>query len=157
MSKTAQILPACIALFMASSVSAQDDAAADVRRQVEDTERAFARTMADRDHVAFTSFVAEEAIFFSGEEPLRGRQQVADAWKPFFDGPDAPFSWEPKTVEVLQSGGLALSSGPVYDPGGRRVATFTSIWRLEAPGRWRIIFDKGSKICEPPAPAKPDS
>ena len=76
----------------------------------------------------------------------RGKQAVADAWKHFFAG-RAPFSWAPETVAVLQSGDLALSSGPVRDPPSKRVATFTSIWRLEAPGTWRIVFDQGNDVC----------
>jgi ketosteroid isomerase-like protein len=40
-----------------------------------------------------------------------------------------------------------LSSGPVYAPDGRCVATFTSIWRRESRGRWRIVFDKGAPVC----------
>jgi ketosteroid isomerase-like protein len=121
---------------------------AELTRQVADTERAFARTMADRNHAAFVTFLAPDTIFFSGDKPLRGRQAVADAWKRFYDKPDAPFSWKPETVEVLDSGTLALSSGPVYDPAGKNVATFTSIWRLEAPGTWRIVFDKGNDVCD---------
>ena len=116
-------------------------------REVAETERAFARTMAERDHAAFVEFLADEAIFFAGNEPLRGKQQVAEAWKPFYKEPDAPFSWAPVQVEVLDSGTLALSSGPVHDPGGRLVGRFTSIWRREAPGTWRIVFDKGCEVC----------
>jgi ketosteroid isomerase-like protein len=122
-----------------------------LRQQVEDTERAFAQTMADRDHEAFKTFLVEETVFFSGNTPLRGSQQVADTWKPFFEGPDAPFSWEPELVVVLDSGTLALSSGPVIDPGGKRVATFNSVWRLESSGEWRIVFDKGSQDCPDPS------
>ena len=55
-------------------------------------------------------------------------------------------------MEVLDSGTLALSSGPVHDPQGKLAATFTSIWRLEAPGIWRIIFDKGNEVCDCPKP-----
>lgn len=121
---------------------------ADLQRQVIDTERAFAKTMADRDHAAFASFLSDEAIFFSGTKALRGKQQVADAWKRFYDGPAAPFSWQPEAVEVLDSGTLALSSGPVRNPQGKLVATFTSLWRLEAPGTWRIVFDKGNDACD---------
>jgi len=73
---------------------------------------------------------------------------VADAWKRFFDKPEAPFSWKPEQVEVLDSGTLASSSGPVYDPSGKQIATFSSVWRLEAPGVWRIIFDKGNDVCD---------
>jgi ketosteroid isomerase-like protein len=125
---------------------------ADLQRQVADTERAFAKTMADRDYAAFTSFLADETIFFTPTRALRGKSQVADFWKRFYEGPIPPFSWQPETVEVLDSGRLALSSGPVRDPQGKLFATFTSIWRLEAPGTWRIIFDKGNEVCDCPKP-----
>ncbi len=120
----------------------------DIQQVVADTERAFARTMAERDHAAFVRFVSEEAVFFSGTKVLRGKQQVADAWKPYYQGPTAPFSWQPDQVEVLQSGALALSSGPVRDANGKLIATFSSVWRLEAPGVWRIVFDKGNEVCD---------
>jgi ketosteroid isomerase-like protein len=68
--------------------------------------------------------------------------------KRLYDRPQAPFSWEPSEVVVLASGNLALSSGPVRDPSGRIVATFTSVWRQEAPGEWRVIFDKGNDVCD---------
>jgi ketosteroid isomerase-like protein len=121
-----------------------------LRQQVVDAERAFARTMADRDHGAFTSFLAEDAIFFSGEVPSRGRHAVAAAWERLFDAPDAPFSWEPDQVEVIDSGTLAFSSGPVRAPDGRVIGRFNSVWRLEASGEWRLVFDKGSPVCPPP-------
>jgi ketosteroid isomerase-like protein len=117
-------------------------------RQVFDTERAFAATMASRDHAAFTSFISDEAVFFSGQKPLRGRAQVAAWWKRYFDSTDAPFSWEPEKVEVLDSGTLALSTGPVHGPDGKIIGTFTSIWRQEEPGRWRIVFDRGNPACD---------
>ena len=106
----------------------------DAREQVRNVERAFAKTMADRDHAAFTTFVSGEAIFFSGPAPLHGKQQVCEWWKRFYKTSDAPFSWEPETIEVLDSGTLALSSGPVRNAKGKLIATFTSIWRLESPG-----------------------
>lgn len=117
-------------------------------KQVADTERAFAATMARRDHAAFKTFLSKEAIFFGGKGPQRGADAVAAAWKKLYEAPEAPFSWEPKDVVVLDSGTLALSSGPVYDPKGKLVATFTSTWRLEAPDTWRIVFDKGCDACD---------
>jgi ketosteroid isomerase-like protein len=126
---------------------AQNPAWNDLQRQVAATERAFAKTMADRDHAAFARFLSAETVFFSATPALRGSAAVAAWWKRFFESPQAPFSWEPETVEVLDSGTLALSSGPVRDPSGKIVNTFTSIWRLEAPGTWRIIFDKGNRVC----------
>jgi ketosteroid isomerase-like protein len=123
-----------------------------LRKEVLDTERAFAATMAKRDFAAFESFLSEEAVFFSGPKPLRGKAAISEGWKKFYEKPDPPFSWEPGDVQVLDSGTLALSTGPVKDPSGATVATFSSIWRLEAPGRWRIIFDKGCDLCDSPRP-----
>ncbi len=120
----------------------------ELEQQVIDAERAFARTMADRDHDAFVTFLSEEANFISGVTSRHGRQAVADHWAKFFVEPTAPFSWAPVTVSVLESGKLALSTGPVWNAEGKRISTYTSIWRLEAPGQWRIIFDKGNKYCE---------
>ena len=117
-------------------------------REVADIERAFAKTMADRDYLAFKSFLSDDAIFFSGSTALRGKQRVADAWQRFFEMAEAPFSWQPEQVQVLESGELALSTGPVRDAHGKLFATFTSIWRREAPSQWRIVFDKGADVCD---------
>jgi ketosteroid isomerase-like protein len=113
------------------------------REEVFAAERAFARTMAERDFAAFGRYVAADCVFFSGNTPLRGRESVLAAWKPFFDGAQAPFSWEPDQVEVLASGDLALSTGLVKDPDGAVAARFNSIWQRQADGRWLVIFDKG--------------
>ncbi len=120
----------------------------ELKHQVQETEKAFAKTMAQRDHAAFSTFLSEETVFFSGSGVLHGKQEVAQFWKRFYEKPDAPFSWEPKEIEVLASGTLAISSGPVYDATGKLIASFTSIWRLEAPNTWRIIFDKGNDVCD---------
>jgi ketosteroid isomerase-like protein len=123
----------------------------ELKEQVRRAETAFAKTMADRDHAAFTSFLADEAVFF-GQGVLRGKARVAEGWKRFYEGKEAPFSWAPDSVEVLDSGTLGLSSGPVKDPTGKRVGTFNSVWRRDADGRWKVVFDKGCPRCEcPPA------
>ncbi len=128
---------------------AQQSSNAELAKQVRETEQAFAKTMAQRDHAGFVKFLSEETVFFNGTQPLRGRQAVADAWQRFYTTPQAPFSWEPDMVEVLPSGTLALSTGPVRGPDGKVTARYNSIWRLEAPGQWRIIFDKGERVCNP--------
>lgn len=136
-----------LALFAAAAVAAPATNA-ELKKQVADTERAFAATMRARDHAAFTSFLSEEAVFFTGPAPLHGKAAVAAGWKRFYEKPAAPFSWEPDEVEVLASGTLAVSSGPVHDASGKLVSRFSSIWRQEAPGQWRIVFDRGSEVCD---------
>ena len=138
----------CISMVMLAFAGAARPSNAELKKQVADTERAFAATMKARDHAAFASFLSDEAVFFSGPgSVLRGRAAVVDAWRKYYDGAQAPFSWEPEEVEVVDSGTLAYSGGPVYDASGKKVGRFNSIWRLEAPGRWRIVFDRGEQLC----------
>ena len=113
--------------------------------QVRAAETAFAKSMADRDLTAFTALLADDAVFWGGKGVSRGKVAVAADWKRFFNGPSAPFSWSPAEVEVLASGDLGFTSGPVLDPKGNRIGTFNSVWQRQSDGSWKIIFDKG---CE---------
>jgi len=132
-----------LAVLVAGTASLGAETNDALREQVRARERAFAKTMADRDHAAFQSFLADEAVFFGRAGATRGKAAVAAEWKPLFESPAAPFSWDPETVEVLDSGTLAISSGPVKRPDGTRSGTFNSIWRREKDGVWRVVFDKG--------------
>lgn len=120
--------------------------------EVRAAETAFAQSMADRDFATFQTFLSEEAVFMAGANAARGKAAVAERWAGFFEAEAAPFSWQPDVVAVLESGTLALSSGPVFSPAGERHSTFTSTWRKEDDGQWRVVFDKGERYCPPPAP-----
>jgi ketosteroid isomerase-like protein len=119
-----------------------------MRQDVMALERAFAKTMADRDLAAFTRYLSAETVWTGSQGPLIGPDAVVGAWKKFFEGPTAPFSWEPDRVEVMANGLLALSTGPVRDPAGKPVARFNSVWRQESPGVWRIVLDMGTPGCD---------
>jgi ketosteroid isomerase-like protein len=141
-------------LFAPSAFAAES--LAELAAQVRATEIAFAKTLADRDVTAFRKMIAPDVIWLA-DEPLRGPDQVLTRWQKYFEGPKAPFSWAPEIVEVQDGGKIALSTGPVMNPAGKRVATFTSIWRREASGEWKIIFDRGCPECAAcaQAPDKP--
>lgn len=118
--------------------------------EVRATETAFAKTMADRDLAAFARFLADDAVFVA--EPIaRGRAAITAAWHDDFSAAKAPFSWAPDTVVVLDSGKLALTSGPVLGPDGKRIGTFNSVWQRERGGHWRIVLDHGCPKCRCPA------
>ena len=137
---------ALFAWVMAISLTHAADAPADLAAQVRATEIAFAKTLADRDPKAFTAMIAPDVIWLA-DKPLHGPAEVLASWKGYFEGPTAPFSWQPEIVEVQTGGKLALSTGPVLDPSGKRIGTYTSIWRHEADGRWKIVFDRGCPVC----------
>jgi ketosteroid isomerase-like protein len=117
--------------------------------QVRAAETAFAKSMADRNLAAFSALLAPDAVFVQDPD-LRGPAAIVAAWRGYFDGPTAPFSWAPDTIAVLDSGHLALSSGPVLAPDGRRIGTFNSVWRRERDGKWLIVLDHGCPACRCP-------
>ena len=141
----ARISLSLFVLFAAPALAAES--LAELAEQVRTTEIAFAKTLADRDVQAFRKMIAPDVIWLA-DKPLRGPDEVLTRWQKFFDGPNAPFSWAPEIVEVQDGGKIALSTGPVLNPAGKRVATYTSIWRREAGGEWKIIFDRGCPECE---------
>jgi len=119
-------------------------------REVTEAETGFARSMTDRDLAAFAAFVADDAVFLNGGRPLRGKAAVLAHWARFFESAQAPFSWRPELVEVLETGRLAQSIGPVSAPDGRVIARFYSTWRREGDGRWRVVLDNGDAVCAAP-------
>lgn len=133
--------------ILAGTLRGQSAPSPDLAHQVFAAESSFAATLANRDIDAFAEFVAPEAVFF-GRSAIRGKEAVVEAWRSYFEGAEAPFSWRPETVEVLPSGTLALTSGPVHDSSGKLTNTFTSIWRLDPDGKWRVIFDKGCPVSD---------
>jgi ketosteroid isomerase-like protein len=149
-------LACCLLALLVTAAASADDRIERLAAEVRATETAFAATLAARDLAAFQRFLAADAVFI--DDPVaRGPAAIIAAWRGYFDGPSAPFSWAPDTIAVLDSGHLALSSGPVLAPDGRRVGTFNSVWRLERDGRWRIVLDHGCPACRcpPVAPAAP--
>lgn len=137
-------------VVLATPAQAADGASADSLR---DAEIAFARSVAERDRAAFTAAIAEEAIFIGPGGPVRGREAIVESWAPFFaeDGPR--LEWHPEIAEV-QEGGLGITRGPYTftgrGPDGEPVTqegTFTSIWRRQEDGSWRVIFDAGCSPC----------
>lgn len=142
----------CMIIFLSALLvlvcgTAQSETPAELTHQVQAAENAFAQTMVDRDLEAFATFLADEAVFLDGDHVLRGKDAIIAAWSAFFEEGAHPFSWESVSVEVLDSGTLAHSSGPVMNSEGQVVATFNSVWRREPDGNWKVIFDKGCHAC----------
>jgi hypothetical protein len=120
-----------LSLLFAPHVRAQANLAGQVRA----AETAFAKSMADRNAAAFASLIADEAVFFGGKGDARqGRGRRMEA---VLRRPGRAFR-EPAEVEVLASGTLGFTSGPVYDPQGGRIGTFNPCGsgRSMARGRW---------------------
>jgi ketosteroid isomerase-like protein len=140
------------ALDAAAALPSQAELAAIVV-DVKAAETAFAKTMADRRLDHFADFVAEDAVFVGAAMNI-GRANVVEKWSGFFKSPQAPFSWAPDAVAVAADGRTAVSTGLAREAAGKVVSRFTSIWRKDPDGRWRVIVDQGVDACECPSEKK---
>lgn len=124
----------------------------DVERSLWATEQAFADSFAARDPDKFASFLDEHTLF-GGRRRLEGKAAVREVWsKMMMDGPAPPFSWRPSRAIV--SGDVGMTAGPVFDPQGKWIGAFTSVWKRQPDGSWRIVLDGGAP-CEPPRETAP--
>ncbi len=143
---------AYIAVILVFSVVAFADIIDDVRCQ----EIAFSQSVESRDTEEFKSFLDTDARFV-GSTVTRGPEEIVAAWQPFFADDGPVIKWRPKFVEVLEEGTLALTRGPyrmiAEDSEGNRVenwGTFNSVWRKNADGDWRVVFDAGNSASAAP-------
>jgi len=122
--------------------------------EVRAVELAFAASVAGDDREAFASFLDAEAVFVNGARATVGREAILEAWKGFF-GPDrAELTWSPELVELSGDGTLGLTRGPwTYRGKGadgalvEQSGVFNSVWRRQADGSWKIVFDAGCSPC----------
>ena len=140
---------ALFTLLVPAGLAAQASAAA--VREVFVAESTFAASFARRDTAAFAALLAPDAVFFGRDGAMHGRAAVVERWRPLLTAAQPPFSWKPVSVEVLATGALAHSSGPVYDPDGKWTGGFTSVWRLQPDGTWRIVLDGAAPCGDPNA------
>ena len=123
-------------LLAVAMLAAAPDRAA-LTEQVRQAEPAFAKTMADRDHAAFASFLADDTIFL-GRRALRGKAAVAAAWKGFFEG----------TAALLVGAGARRGerrghAGPQHRPRARRGGHADGNLQLDvAPRARRAVEDR---------------
>ena len=79
-------LIALLAISLTPSAIASDGL---LQGSLASAERSFSKSMVDRDFEAFSSHIAEDAIFINGGKPLRGKKQILDHWRKFFEAKEA--------------------------------------------------------------------
>lgn len=129
------ILIAAVALTAATPAFAARKTTA---RQVEAAERAFAADgLALGMKGSFLRHMADDAIVL---EP--GPVSAKAAYAARSSQGEPKLEWWPAWVVAARSGDLGLSTGPAAI-NGRRSVWYATIWRKDADGRWRWIYDGG--------------
>lgn len=127
-------------LIAAAALAAPASAAPPDVGPVVEAERAFA-AMAQVKGVstAFRAFAADDGVLLV-PDPRNAREVLAD-------GPEIPGTliWWPVYAGIAQSADLGFTTGPyVHETNGhRRDGWFFTIWKKQADGNWRWMFDHG--------------
>ena len=143
-------------LFALLSCLAFTATLADPADDVRCREIAFSIAAESRSAESFISFIDNDARFV-GNSVTHGPEAIAAAWSMFFTAGGPTIKWRPQFVEVLEDGTLALTRGPyrmiTRDEEGNETehwGTFNSVWRLQADGQWKVVFDAGSPSSSAP-------
>jgi ketosteroid isomerase-like protein len=115
--------------------------------QIEAAERAFAAdglTMGIKG--SFLKHMADDAIVF---DPLPSNARAV--WSAKSGQGEPKLEWWPTWVVASRSGDLGLSTGPAA-VNGRRFAWYATLWRKDADGAWRWIYDGGAEAEANSAP-----
>jgi ketosteroid isomerase-like protein len=146
-------------LMALACLAGTTNALADAADEVRCSEIGFSLAAEQRDADRFASFIDTDARFV-GTSVRRGVEAIVSDWAAFFEFGGPSIKWRPQFVEVLEDGRLALTRGPyrvasLAEDGAivERWGTFNSVWRLNADGKWRVVFDAGSTAGDPPSEA----
>jgi ketosteroid isomerase-like protein len=123
-------------------------------------DRDFYQATSEKGLDGWMSFLADDAARLPkiGAKFITGREAVRAADALLFADPNRKLTWEPVDAHLFADGKSGVTSGRYKviskDAGGadKVVAAggYVTGWRLDANGKWKVIFDTGS----PDAPAQ---
>lgn len=157
---------ACIAVLVAVSLSLhaqRPEPLPDALQEMATTERAFAaRALAVGWKAAFLEFFSDAAIGFEKGEVNLAKAQIHANPDP---SPGMQLVWEPRVGDISATGEIGWLTGPstTIDParnkGQPRHAVYTSIWKRQRNGSYRVVMDVGvptpSAVSFPPGLTRP--
>jgi hypothetical protein len=111
-----------------------------------DAERAFIRdAQRDGQWTAFRKWAADDATMFT-PQPVNAQTFLKD-----LKDPPVSVFWWPGRSSVSCDGSFAINTGPWVRGGGKAVGYFTTIWKRQADGGWKWIYDAGDELKVPRA------
>ncbi|KAF0177899.1 MAG: hypothetical protein FD160_2465, partial [Caulobacteraceae bacterium] len=143
-------LAACASAAPSMQAEPVDAAAIDTASVIERTERAFAADAGIRGWVAsFKTYAADDAVVLWSGRPDNAQAAISSLPDSTID---TSLKWRPLWVGAARSGDFGFSTGPVFN--GTSHSQYFSIWRKNADGAWRWIYDGGFSSDGPPPGAE---
>jgi ketosteroid isomerase-like protein len=155
------LLPLVVALAVAvlilpiarSTVAASPKATAETLKQLE---AEFMKTASDRGSQGYISYYADDSVEVPNGAPLiQGKAEIAKGMG-FLDDKNNRLIWTPVGADISASADLGYTYGtfefhsknkegnPTVDYG-----KYTSIWKLQKDGTWKVVLDMGNASPQP--------
>jgi ketosteroid isomerase-like protein len=135
------------------TVSASPKATAEVLKQLE---AEFMKAAAEKGSQGYMSYYADDSVEVPNGAPLiEGKSNIAKTMG-FLDQKENHLTWTPVGADISTSGDLGYTYGYYEfqhrDQAGKRVAEhgkYTSIWKLQKDGTWKVVLDMGNAGPDP--------
>ena len=156
------ILPVMVVAFLVatillpikqSTVSASPKASAEMLKQLEGE---FMKAAAEKGSQGYMLYYADDAVEVpNGHALIAGKAAIA-ATMGFLDNKDNRLTWTPVGADISASGDLGYTYGTYEfrsrDKDGKPVVDYgkyTSIWKKQKDGSWRVVLDMGNSDPAP--------
>jgi len=134
-------------------VEASPKATADTLKQLEGE---FMKAAAEKGAQGYMSYYADDAVEVpNGANLIQGKEDIAKGMA-FLDDKNNRLTWTPVGADISASGDLGYTYGNYEfhskDKEGKPIAEhgkYTSIWKLQKDGNWKVVLDMGNATPEP--------
>ena len=135
------------------SASASPKATAEALKQLEGE---FMKTAAEKGSQGYMSYYAEDSVELpNGAALIPGKANIAKTMG-FLDDKNNHLSWTPVGADISASGDLGYTYGTYEfrskEKDGKPTVEhgkYTSIWKLQKDGTWKVVLDMGNSTAQP--------
>ena len=135
------------------TVSASPKDTAETLKQLEGE---FMKAAIERGSVGYMSYYADDAVEVpNGHAVIVGKANIAETMG-FLDDKNNRLTWTPVGADISASGDLGYTYGTYEfrskDKDGKPVVDYgkyTSIWKREKEGNWKVVLDMGNASPKP--------
>jgi len=135
------------------TASASPKATAGTLKQLEGE---FMKAAAEKGSQGYMSYYADDAVELpNGVPAIPGKANIAKTMG-FLDDKNNHLSWTPVGADISASGDLGYTYGTYefrsVDKDGKPTVEhgkYTSIWKLQHDGTWKVVLDMGNATAQP--------
>jgi uncharacterized protein (TIGR02246 family) len=157
---TLTLLAAVMLLSLQSSGAVQqqlDRATVSARaREIRGLEASMMAAAAEKAADGYMSFYAEDAVELPNGSPMLLGKEIIGKTMAFLDDKNNRLTWSPIHVDVSESGDLGYTFGnyefhSIGNAGKPSIehGKYTTIWKKQKDGRWKVVLDMGNSSPEP--------